>query len=179
VIPGTDWISRFSPIYYYNLSKPLIPGYGTNPGALLSILALNILLSGLAIWLFVRRDIGSTVRVPAFLHLSERATRPEQVVPVNSWSLRSLCARSLRMIAVPTGWWTLGIAGFAAWMVVIVRQMENQLATLYTSSPFLRDFIAKVGGRDVTTNATLLSAVFLPLPLPSRACWYCWAVLPP
>jgi ABC-2 type transport system permease protein len=27
--PGTDWISAFSPVYYYNLSKPLVPSYGT------------------------------------------------------------------------------------------------------------------------------------------------------
>src|SRR5262249_52944644 len=30
VIPDTEWISRLSPIYYYNLSKPLIPSYGTS-----------------------------------------------------------------------------------------------------------------------------------------------------
>ena len=35
VIPNTDWLSRLSPVYYYNLSKPLVPGYGTNPGAML------------------------------------------------------------------------------------------------------------------------------------------------
>lgn len=165
VIPGTDWISRLSPVYYYNLSKPLIPSSVSNLGALLGLLALNAVLSALALWLFARRDIGSTVRLPAFLRLPERATRPEQAVPIQSWSLRSLYARSLRMIAVPTCWWTLGIAGFAAWMVVIARQTETQLGMLYKGSPLLRDFITKVGGSDVTTNATLLSAVFLLLPL--------------
>jgi ABC-2 type transport system permease protein len=165
VIPDTDWISRLSPVYYANLSKPLIPSYGTNPGALLGMLALNVLLSGLAVWLFVRRDIGSTVALPAFLRLPERTKQPAQALSLTPWSLRSLYARSLRMIAVPTCWWTLGIAGFAAWMVVIARQTENQLAALYKSSPLLRDFITKVGGGDVTTNATLLSAVFLLLPL--------------
>lgn len=165
VIPGTDWVSRLSPVYYYNLSKPLIPSYGTSPGALLGMLALNVLLSGIAIWLFVGRDIGSTVALPAFLRLPERAAQPERALPVNDWSLRSLYARSLRVIAIPTCWWTLGIAGFAAWMVVIARQTENQLATLYRSSPFLKNFITRVGGSDLTTNATLLSAIFLLLPL--------------
>src|SRR6266699_1448387 len=42
VIPGTEWLSRLSPVYYYNLSKPLVPAssygvpsssYGANPGA--------------------------------------------------------------------------------------------------------------------------------------------------
>ncbi|HEY1354411.1 MAG TPA: ABC transporter permease subunit [Ktedonobacteraceae bacterium] len=165
VIPDTDWISRLSPVYYYNLSKPLIPGYGTNLGALLGLLALNVLLSGVAIWLFVRRDVGSTVALPAFLRRPEHAAQPGPALPVHDWSLRSLYARNLRLIAIPTCWWTLGIAGFAAWMVVIARQTESLLATLYKSSPFLKDFLTKVGGSNRTTNATLLSAIFLLLPL--------------
>src|SRR2546421_10900481 len=43
VIPNTEWVSRISPVYYYNLSKPLIPSYGTSPGAMLVLLALCIL----------------------------------------------------------------------------------------------------------------------------------------
>src|SRR5260221_9194063 len=58
VIPGTEWLSRLSPVYYYNLSKPLVPSYGTNPSALLVLLGLSVLLSGAALWLFVRRDVG-------------------------------------------------------------------------------------------------------------------------
>ncbi len=34
VIPGMEWLSRLSPVYY-NLSKPLVAGYGANGGALL------------------------------------------------------------------------------------------------------------------------------------------------
>ncbi|HEY7974615.1 MAG TPA: ABC transporter permease subunit, partial [Ktedonobacterales bacterium] len=46
IVPNTDWISRLSPVYYYNLSKPLIPSYGTDPVAMLVMLALSVLLSG-------------------------------------------------------------------------------------------------------------------------------------
>ncbi|MCL4545461.1 MAG: ABC transporter permease subunit [Chloroflexi bacterium] len=165
VIPNTEWLSRLSPVYYYNLSKPLIPAYGTNPGALLVLLALCLLLSGAAIWLFVRRDVGGTVALPDLLRLPERAARPERVLPVNAWSLRSVYTRSLEMIVAPACWWTLGIAGFAGWMVVVVKQTEAQLATLSASSPLLKDFINKVGGSDRTTNATILSALFVFLPL--------------
>src|SRR5256885_7741745 len=93
VIPNTEWISRLSPIYYYNLNKPLVPGYGINAGALLVLLALSMILSGVAIWLFVRRDIGGTVKLPVWLRLPERAARPEQALPVNAWSLRSVYTR--------------------------------------------------------------------------------------
>jgi ABC-2 type transport system permease protein len=165
VIPNTEWAGRISPVYYYNLSKPLAPGYGTNPGAMLVLLALCILLSGAAVWLFAQRDVGGTVALPSFLRLPERAVRPERALPVNAWSLRSVYTRSLGMIAVPTFWWTLGIAGFAGWMVVVVKQTEAQMTTISESSPTLKDFITKVGGGDLTTNATILSAFFVLLPL--------------
>ncbi len=165
VIPNTGWLSHLSPVYYYNLSKPLVPGYGVNPGAMLILLALSILLSGSALWLFALRDVGGTVVLPSFLRFPERTVRPERALPVNAWSLRSVYARSLGMIAVPAFWWTLGIAGFAGWMVVVVKQIEAQLTTIYQSSPVLKNVITKVGGSDVATNATILSALFVFLPL--------------
>ncbi|HMA35844.1 MAG TPA: ABC transporter permease subunit [Chloroflexia bacterium] len=165
VIPNTEWLSRLSPVYYYNLSKPLIPSYGTDPVALLVLLALSVLLSGAALWLFVRRDIGRTVVLPRFLRLPERTGRPAPPLPVNDWSLRSIYMRSLAMLMLPTGWWTLAIAGFAAWMVFVVAQTEQQLKNLLQGSSFLQDEITKVGGGDTNTNATLLSFLYIFLPV--------------
>jgi len=165
VVPNTEWISRLSPIYYYNLSKPLIPSYGTNAGAMLVLLAISIVLSGAAIWLFAGRDVGATVALPGSPGLTGRAAPSELALPVNDWSLRSVYARSLAKLAVPTFWWTLIIAGFAAWMVEIVKQIEVQMSSLYASSPLLKDLVSKVGGGDITTNATLLSFLFVFLPL--------------
>jgi ABC-2 type transport system permease protein len=165
VIPNTEWLSRLSPVYYYNLSRPLVPGYGVNLGAMLLLLALSILLSVAALRLFVRRDVGGTVAVPTWLRLPERATRPERALPVGAWSLRSVYTRSLAVIAVPTFWWTLSVAGFAGWTLVVVKQTEAQLATIYESSPFLKDLMTKVGGGNLITSASMLSAMFVFLPL--------------
>jgi len=165
VFPDAEWVSRLSPVYYFNLTRPLIPGYGSNAGAMLLLFGLSLLLSGIAIWLFVRRDIGAAVALPGFLRRSERAVRLERALPVNAWSLRSVYARGMAMIAVPTFWWTLGIAGGAAFMVVIARQVEVQLTALFASSPLLKNLITKVGGGDITNNATLLSTLFVFLPL--------------
>jgi polyether ionophore transport system permease protein len=165
VIPNTDWISRWSPVYYYNLSKPLIPSYGVDPVAMLVLIGLSVLLSGAAVWLFVRRDVGAPVALPRWLSLPKRAPRPEDALPVNAWSLRSIYTRSLAQIAVPTFWWTVAIAGFAAWMVFIVQQTEQKLRDLYSVSPVLKDLLNKVGGGDVNTNATLLSFFFVFLPV--------------
>ncbi|GLV53582.1 hypothetical protein KDH_04340 [Dictyobacter sp. S3.2.2.5] len=165
VIPNTEWISRFSPVYYYNLSKPLIPSYGTNYGALVVLLVLNIVISGAALGLFMLRDIGGAVALPRWLRTPQRNIQTEQALAVHDWSLRSVYARSLGMILVPALWWTLGIAGFAAWVVVIVKQTEDKLASLYQSSPLLKELVTKVGGNDVATNAALLSTLFILLPL--------------
>ncbi len=165
VIPGTEWLSRLSPVYYYNLSKPLVPGYGTNAAAMLLMLGLSVLLSGAALWLFARRDVGAPAALPGFLRLPVRAARPERALPVNAWSLRSVYARSLAKLALPTFWWTVVIVGFAAWMVVVVKQTAAQLNSLASSSSLMKDLITRIGGNAASFNANLLSALFILLPL--------------
>jgi ABC-2 type transport system permease protein len=163
VIPNTEWVSRFSPLYYYNLSKPLVPSYGVNPGAMLLLLVLALVLSAAAIVLFVRRDIGATIPLPRWLRQAERPA--SRALPVGDWSLRSVYARSLGMIAMPTIWWTLGIAGFAGWIVFAVQQMESRLSSLFASSPTVLNLIKNIGGGDAGFSAGFLSAMFVFLPL--------------
>ncbi len=163
VVPHSEWISRLSPIYYYNLSKPLVPSYGTNFGAMAVELALAAVLGAVAVWLFVRRDIGGTVPLPRWVRLPER--QANRALPVGDWSLRSVYARSMAMIAMPTFWWTLGIAGFAGWMVFVVQLMESKLSTLLSGSPAFTALIKNLGGGDAGVNAGFLSAMFFFLPL--------------
>jgi ABC-2 type transport system permease protein len=163
VTSNREWISRLSPIYYYNLSKPLVPGYGSNAGAMLLLVALALVLGGAAVGLFVRRDVGGTVRLPRWLYLPDRPA--SRALPVGDWSLRSVYARSLGMIAMPTVWWTLGIAGFAAWIVFAVQQMESRLSSLFASSPVAMNVIKNIGGGDAGFSAGFLSAMFVFLPL--------------
>ncbi len=156
IVPNTDWLSRLSPIYYYNLSKPLIPSYGTDPVAMLIMVALSLILSGAAIWLFVRRDIGATVALPRWLSLPKRAVRPEDALPAHAWSLQSIYTRSLAKMAVPTFWWTVVIAGYAALGVFITVQTEKQLRSLFESSPLFAGLIGNLGGSNADFNASLL-----------------------
>jgi ABC-2 type transport system permease protein len=165
VIPNTEWISRLSPVYYYNLSKPLIPSYGTNAVALLILVGISLVLTTAAVALFVTRDVAGVVALPAFLRPPERAVSLEQALPANAWSLRSVYTRGLAVLAGPTLWWTIGIAGFAALMVVVVQQTEQKLITLANSSSFFHNFITKLGGSDVYTNETLMSSLFTFIPL--------------
>jgi ABC-2 type transport system permease protein len=160
VVPNTLWLSQLSPIYYFNLSKPLIAGYSANPAAMLFLAALSVILTGAAIWLFPRRDIGGVVAGPSFLRLPQRAPRPQSPVLQGNWSLRSVYTRSLAMAAIPTFWWTLAIAGFAGWMVVVVKQTEAQLRAILQGSSMMRG-VFNVGG----TDASILSALFVFLPV--------------
>ena len=164
VIPNTDWISRLSPIYYYNLSKPLIVGYGANLGAMLFLVALTLVLAAAAIWLFARRDVGDTVALPRVLRLPQRVAAP-RALPINDWSLRSIYARNLGVVAVPTFWWALLVAGWAGWMVVIVKQIEAKLSVVYSASPALQDLLKNLSGGNADFNASFLGAMFGILPI--------------
>jgi ABC-2 type transport system permease protein len=164
-IDGTEWLSRLSPVYYYNLSKPLVPSYGANAGAMLVMLAIGMLLSAWALVLFVRRDVDGTVTLPGGGRATERAARPEEALPVNAWSLRSVYLRGLATVTMPTFWWTVCIAGFAGWMVFIVKDTQERLAALYEGSPLLKELLNNVGGGDVGSSASLMSFMFVFLPL--------------
>jgi ABC-2 type transport system permease protein len=163
VAPNAEWISHLSPVYYYNLSKALVPSYGVNAGAMLLLVVLSAVLGGAAVWLFVRRDVGGTVPLPRWLRLPER--RVSRVLPVGDWSLGSVYTRSLGMIAMPTVWWTLGIAAFAGWMVYAVQLIEGRLSSLLSGSPVAVTLIKNLGGGDASLSAGFLSAMFVFLPL--------------
>jgi ABC-2 type transport system permease protein len=103
------------------------------------------------------------VPLPRWLRLPERPAN--RALPVGDWSLRSIYARSLGMIAVPAAWWTLGIAAWAVWVEVVVQQMEARLTTLLQSSPAAVNLIKNLSGGNADINAGFLSALFIFVPL--------------
>jgi ABC-2 type transport system permease protein len=165
VIPNTDWFSHLSPIYYYNLSKPLVPSYGISVGGMLVMVALIVVLTAAALALFVRRDVGATVRIPIASRFVPAPVASKEL-PERDWSLGSLYARSLASVAMPTFWWTLGIAGWGAWMVVVVKQVVSSLTKLLSGSaaPELR-IIENIGGGASRLDQVFLSAMFELLPI--------------
>ncbi|HEV2477728.1 MAG TPA: ABC transporter permease subunit [Candidatus Dormibacteraeota bacterium] len=165
VIPNTDWFSHLSPIYYYNLSKPLVPSYGISLGGMLVMVALIVVLTVAAVALFVRRDVGAAVRIPIASRFVP-AQVASRALPERDWSLGSLYARSLATVAVPTFWWTLGIAGWGAWMVVVVKQLVSALTKLLSSSSSAElRIIENIGGGATRLDQVFLSAMFELLPI--------------
>lgn len=167
VTPNGEWIGRLSPLYYYNLSKPLIVGYGTNPGAMLVLAGLAIVLTASAFWLFAHRDIGAVVTLPGWVRLPQRAAPVDTTTtqPAHSRWLRSVYGRSLQMIIAPTLWWGIIIAGYAAWGTLVIKQTEQNLIGLFNGSPVVHQLFSQLSGGDITTNAGLYGAIFGFLPL--------------
>jgi ABC-2 type transport system permease protein len=162
IFPGTEWLSRLSPVYYYGLSKPLISI--VDAGGLLVLLVLSVGLGAVSVWLFTVRDVGATVRVGSRMPRGAAPAR-DRGLPERDWSLRSVYARSLGMVAASTVWWTLGIAGFAAWMVIVVKQIETQMSAILQSSSAMKTLLEGLGGGKIGANATILSALFQVLPI--------------
>ena len=167
IVPNTESIARLSPLYYYGLSKPLIPTYGANVGAMLVLATLTIAFGGVGSWLFLRRDVGAPVTLPAWLPFlrSAPAARRVRQLPVGDWSLRSIYLRSLRTLAVPTFWWGVGIALSAAIFTSLARQLEQNLAAYYSASPYFSHLVAQLSGGDISTNAGILSLFLVYFPL--------------
>jgi polyether ionophore transport system permease protein len=165
IYPDAEWFSRLSPIYYYNLSKPIIPSYGTSVGGMLALLAISVVLTAAAVWLFARRDVKDVVMLPWAARLA-RPSVASKNLPVGDWSLGSVYTRSLGQIAAATFWWTLGFAAFAVWMLVAVNQLSKQFTTLLESGPdsLAVRILQNIGG-GTSLNELLLGAMFELMPV--------------
>ena len=71
------------------------------------------------------------------------------------------------MIAMPTFWWTLALAAFAAWMIVAVHQLADKLNALFASAPssLAVTILQNIGGGGTQLNALLLGAMFELMPV--------------
>jgi ABC-2 type transport system permease protein len=163
IVPSAENLARISPVYYFGLSKPLNPSYGTNPGAMLVLAGIAVVFSVAGVALFLSRDVGASIRlIPAFGRVSSARARR---LPTRDWTLRSVYARSLRVLALPTLWWALGIGFFGAVFTLLARQDEKNLADALSSSTLKGVISALTGGGDIATNAGFLSIIFAELPL--------------
>jgi len=96
-----------------------------------------------------------------------RPSTPSNALPVGDWTLRSFYMRSLGQIAMPTFWWTLGFAAFAAWMIVAVHQLADKLNALFTggASSLTVQILRNIGGGTTGLNGLLLGAMFELMPV--------------
>ncbi len=169
-VDNAQWVQRLSPVYYYNLSKPLILSYtsthGVNPWAMAFLLALGVALMLVSIPLFVRRNIGGTA-------LATRNHTTAKVRPDSNGqalkrarqdvSVRAVGLRALRAHIAGIFWWLLGICLWALWGTSIAKSLEEPLQKILRGSPL---YAKVLGGHDLATNAGFIaSIVFLFVPI--------------
>ncbi|HZC05779.1 MAG TPA: ABC transporter permease subunit [Ktedonobacterales bacterium] len=159
---GPEWVSRLTINYYSELSKPIIANYGANPGALLVLLAISVVLVAASMWLFERRDAGDVVKLwPQ--RFSQAAARRSQVAPATTLtraqsdlSLRGVTARALTASRLPIFWWIVGITIYGVYGVFIAQAAEKVFAKAFQSSAVLKVLFS---GSNLATNNGFIAAI--------------------
>ncbi|HEY7416208.1 MAG TPA: ABC transporter permease subunit, partial [Ktedonobacteraceae bacterium] len=155
-IKNGTWLQRFSPLYYYDINKPLIPSVAMNYAAPAALFAASLLLILISIVLFTVRDANGIAwpatrrraRVIVQQRVLERAWRSLSTHVV---SLRTLSAQLLSIF-----WWLVALIAYAAWATALIPSILQPLRTVMANSPAVSQI---VGGHDVVTNAGLLSFI--------------------
>ena len=179
---GPAWISGLTINYYSELSKPIISTYGANPGALLVLLAISLVLVAASLWLFVRRDAGDIVRVwpqasAATLRQTQVATATAMTSARNDISLRGVMARGLAANWLSIFWWIVGIGIYGVYGVFIAKSAEQIVAKAFQSSAVLT---ALFSGSNLATNNGFIAAIeftFMPFVVTLAAMFFAinWA----
>jgi ABC-2 type transport system permease protein len=169
-VDNVQWLQRFSPLYYYNLSKPLIasytPTHGVNPWAMAFLFALGVALLVMSIPLFVRRNIGESAL--AARNYRTAKARPNSIGQELKRAhqdvfVRTVGLRALRAHATGIFWWLLGLCLWAVWGTSLTKSLEEPLQKVLQGAPL---FARLFGGHDMATNAGFIAfIVFLFIPV--------------
>ena len=155
-----NWLGYFSINYYSELSKPIIPSYGVNPGAMLILLALSVALVAASYWLFLRRDVGDVI---PFLPRARTTTaynsgavtavvaRAERDTSLSGIMTRSLAANKMTLI-----WWMVGIGIYATYGVFLSKVTVQAIAGAFKQSPLIATLFS---GDNLATNNGFVSAI--------------------
>ncbi len=151
------WVQYLSPVYYYNLNRPLLAGFPDRPLAALVPLGLAVLCLGGSVFLFARRDIGRSAiesqrevagsRQQALRSLS----RAEREVSTRSVSLQTLFADGWGSF-----WWLLGIVAFCALWQFLTPGLQKFINQVVQQTPWLARYLFDT---PTNTNTAVLGTI--------------------
>jgi ABC-2 type transport system permease protein len=152
-----SWLQYLSPFYYYNLNRPLLPGFSNQPLAALLLVGLSVLCLVGSIALFARRDIGRS----AFESQRVRASSTQQVLRSLSRAERSVSTRSVGLHTLfaqgwSAFWWLFGIVAFCAALVYVVPSIQEAFYKAVHETPWLQQYLFDT---PTSTNAALLGTI--------------------
>jgi ABC-2 type transport system permease protein len=152
-----SWVQYLSPFYYYNLNRPLLPGFNDAPVAALVLLIPSLLFAALSLALFARRDIGRAAfswqrKTANGKHQVERSlSRAERGISTRSVSLHALFAQGWSSF-----WWLLGITAFCAAILWITPNFQGQFYKVVQQTPWLQQLFFDT---PTDTNAGVLGTL--------------------
>ena len=130
------WVGSLSPFVLFDRSRPLLPqGGGVDAGSVLALYAAAVVLVGLSIAAFVRRDVGG-----ALLKIGSERTRTT-AGPSGDPLLR---VPVLSMVDQQRGWligWTVGLAILAYFLTSLGRTIVDSMMAI----PSLRVYFERLG----------------------------------
>lgn len=151
------WVQYLSPLYYYNLNRPLLASFPDQPLAVLVPLGLAVLCLVGSVMLFARRDIGR----PAFE--SQRAreggtqpairslSRAERQVSTRAVGLQTLYAEGWNSF-----WWLFGIVVFCAALLFVTPGFQKAFNQAVQQTPWLARYLYDT---PTNTNAAMLGTL--------------------
>lgn len=137
------WIQYFSPFYYYNLNRPLIPGFKNTPAGALLLLGLGLFFAAMSLFLFVKRDSGLPVymrqrtRVISNPSKQQSLRKAEHAISERAIILRVLSAQSRYAF-----YWLLGIVIYTAWCVLLIPSIQKPMIKAFQQSPGMAQSIS-------------------------------------
>jgi ABC-2 type transport system permease protein len=151
------WVQYLSPLYYYNLNRPLIAGFPDQPLAALVPLGLSVLCLVGSVLLFARRDIGRSAiesqraRVVGTQPAMRSLSRAEREVSTRAVSLHTLFSE---------GWsafgWLLGIVAFCAALLFVTPSFQKAFNQAVQQTPWLARYLYDT---PTNTNAAMLGTL--------------------
>jgi ABC-2 type transport system permease protein len=167
-IASLSGLQRISPLFYYQLSKPLIPSYGSNVGGMLVLVVLSAIAVAISVPLFALRDVGRTVFADVSVSRGHVApTTAERNVAAlaaarRQASVRAIWLQALARQRTATLWWIFALFLATGFLVILTKNVVSQVAALF-NNPSLEKLL---NGQNLATNAGFLAGilyVYLPL----------------
>jgi ABC-2 type transport system permease protein len=168
VIDNGEWLQRFSPLYYFELSKPLITSYGANAGAIIVQMILAVFFLSIGIFWFLRRNIDDvTFSIHRVLPtITTESRSPERLVtPLQDFYTRTEGLRAFRANFQPLCWWLLVMMIYVGWMVALAHTTHDSLIKMLNSSPTFSKVLELGESLSETTFVSTLIFLYLPVGL--------------
>ena len=151
------WVQYLSPLYYYNLNRPLLASFPDQPLAVLVPLGLAVLCLVGSVILFARRDIGR----PAFESQRERAGGTQPAIRSLSRAERQVSTRAVGLQTLyaegwGSFWWLLGIVVFCAALLFVTPGFQKAFNQAVQQTPWLARYLYDT---PTNTNAAMLGTL--------------------